>query len=40
MVNDCVEYNVYFLHEKLWVAFIEARETNGKFLKKKKKKLS
>ena len=26
-----------FLHEKLWVAFIEAQETNGKFLKKKKK---
>ena len=26
-----------FLHEKLWVAFIEARETNGKFFKKKKK---
>ncbi len=27
-----------FLHEKLWVAFIEARETNGKFFKKEKKK--
>ena len=28
------------MHEKLLVAFIEARETNGKFFKKKKKKNS